>query len=655
MSFPQNKQYVLLWVFCVLFSASAFSKDKWRPVSTQELQMTKGKVEADADAEAIFWEVEINDVTANLVMNHYIRVKVLTERGREAFSKVEIPYRKGIKIKDIEARVTKPDGSSVEIAKDDIFDQEIVKADDVKVKAKSFAVPNVEAGVVVEYRYKEIHKKSWANNLRMEFQREIPVQYVKYRFKPYQNARILNFNVDAKFVKDKGSWYKIELDNMPALKEEPNMPPEDQVRSWLLIYYTSKRGLKYSSSDFWSRVGGAMVEIYDIKDTLKPGKKMKAAAAEITAGASTDEEKVRKLFDFCKSEIRNLSFDTSLTEEELDKIKVNKSDFDTYKKKQGRASEINKLFASLADASGLDTRIAFTGDRSKLFFNVNRTHVSFIHMAGIAIQLNNRWQYFDPGSPFLPYKSLAWFEQGVPVFLLAYKDYITTETAMPSYRDSSVLRSGQFKLLEDGTLKGSATVEYTGHFSYRHKMVNYDSSQNAREERLKERIAARLSTAEVSNIQIVNVTDHEKPFTYKYEITVPNYAQKVGKRMFLQPGFFAHGTESRFASSDRKHDVYFQFPWSEREVIEIELPEGYELDNAETLEPIKDNQNIGFLDIKTDHNKGTNKLVYNRDFYFGRGGYNLFRVGTYAALKGLFDQFHKNDTHTITLKKEATP
>ena len=404
--------------------------------------------------------------------------------------------------------------------------------------------------------------------------------------------------------------------------------------------------------NFWSRVGGRMVRVYKIKNTLKPGKTIKSVAAEITAGATTDEEKVRKLFDFCKNKIKNIDYDTEMTDEEKDKIKINLKDSKTYKTHQGRSYEINKLFASLADAAGFETRIAFTGDRSKLFFNPKKAHESFIHMAGVAIKLNNHWKYFDPGSKFLPYGRLAWFEESSSVFLLAYKDYITTETPLSNYKDSLEKRTGRFTLLEDGTLEGDVEIEYTGHLSFNYKMNNYDSSKNAREEFLKNRIKKRMSTAEISNIQIENLNDPEKPFTYKYKIKVPNYAQKTGKRLFIQPSFFQYGASPRFSSSTRKHDIYFKFPWSEKDDIQITLPEGYELDNADTPQPLRDRSVISTHTVTIKIDNKNNKLIFNRDFYFGNRNMILFRAKTYPAIKGLFDAFHKADTHTITLKKQ---
>jgi Domain of Unknown Function with PDB structure (DUF3857)/Transglutaminase-like superfamily len=654
MNLSLRKHSVMLFLsFLLLINLQVvFAGDNvWREVTPAELQMKTSKVEPNADAEAIFWEVRVDDSNPeSLVMKHYIRVKIFTERGREKYSKVDIPFVKGMRIKDIMARVIKADGTIVELAKTDIFEREIAKANDVKIKAKSFAVPNIEPGVIVEYQYKEVTEGS-ANNMRMTFQHDIPIENISYYFKPYNNTKYLTFNMsDNKFIKDKNGFYRAGMENVPAIKEEPRMPPEDEVRSWLLLYYTDD--LKGDSDDFWSRAGGFIVRTWDIKDTLKPGKDLKAAAEQIAAGANSPEEKLAKVYEFCKTKIKNITYDTKMTDEEKDALKPNKSTGDTYKKMQGVSTDINELFASLSTALGFETRLAFGGDRSKMFFNPRQAHVSFIHFSSIGVKVNNQWRYYDPGDLFTPAGMLPWFEEDTAVLLLGYKDYLKTATPLSDPESSLGKRTGKFKLLEDGTLEGTVSQEYTGHLAYIYKMNNYDDSVAKQEETLKDAIKEKMSAAEVSNITIGNVNDPEKPFVYNYKIRIPNYAQRTGKRLFLQPGFFEYGESPMFSTATRKYDIAFNYPWSEADDVEIELPAGFELDNADAPADIADPSKISSLKINIAITKDGKSLKYKRNFYFGGGSKILFPVTAYEPLKGLFDAFHKSDSHTITLKQK---
>lgn len=115
-------------------------------------------VEKDADAEAIFWEVRIDDsLPDELSLKHYIRVKIFTDRGKASQSNVDLQYSGSTRIKDISARVIKADGTILELKKDDIFERTLVKASGVKAKAKSFALPGVEPGSIIEYRWRDVH------------------------------------------------------------------------------------------------------------------------------------------------------------------------------------------------------------------------------------------------------------------------------------------------------------------------------------------------------------------------------------------------------------------------------------------------------------------------------------------------------------------
>ena len=83
------------------------------------------------------------------------RIKIFTERGREKESKIDIPYLTGTKIKDVAARTIKPDGSIVELAKEDILEKTVVKVSGVRLRTKSFAFPGIEIGAIIEYKWKE--------------------------------------------------------------------------------------------------------------------------------------------------------------------------------------------------------------------------------------------------------------------------------------------------------------------------------------------------------------------------------------------------------------------------------------------------------------------------------------------------------------------
>jgi hypothetical protein len=638
----------LLYFIC-LFAASATAQvgNEWRAVSPAELEMKAPQVEPDADAEAIFWEVQLDDKKRKkLSYNHYVRVKIFTERGRERFSKFDIPFYKGRKVEEVAARVVKPDGTTVELKPEDVFEREIIKAGKVRIQAKSFAVPGIEPGVIVEYRYKEVVKNDSVNNERLLFQRDIPMQKATYYVRPYEGSR-LRFDFrnmpQMRFVENPDGFYVGTMTNVPALKEEPYMPPDDEVRRWVHLSYGDGA---FTWALFSYQLGLAFNKI------IEPGKEIKQKAAELTAASRTDEEKLRRIYEFTQKNIKNLNFDSAYTEEKLESVKI-KDPADVLRRGMASAAYVDLLFASLARAAGFDVSIALAGDRSENFFDPQAvSNPSYIHPAAVAVWTNNAWKYFNPGVPYLPYGRLVWNEEDVYAMLIGETSHQWKKTPLSGVVQSPARRSGRFKLLEDGTLEGSVRIEYEGHQAISRRRAEFKDSPNKREESIREEIKKRLSAAEISDLAIENFDDASKPLTYIFKIRVPNYAQKTGKRLFFQPGFFEYGTSPVFSSATRTHSVYFQYPWSEQDDLEFEMPKDFLLDNPEAPGDVADSQKIGSLKINIAIDKLNNKIIYKRNFYFGNSGLLLFPVSRYEPLKILFDAFYKSDAHTLTLKQK---
>ncbi|HKC62311.1 MAG TPA: DUF3857 domain-containing protein, partial [Pyrinomonadaceae bacterium] len=378
MKFPRSPFRIPFFLFCLIALAAmpALAQD-WKPVDPADLALKAPVVEKDADAEAIFWEVRIDDSNQyELSLKNYIRIKVFNERGRESQSKVDLPYLGFNQIKDIAARVIKPDGSIVELNKDDVFERTIVKLSGVKLKAKSFALPNVEPGAIIEYRWREVVPNGSANHLRLELQREIPVQTVSYYLRPFQGMRYEPFHTgEARFVKDKDGFSKLTMTNMPAFHEEARMPPEDNVRSWVFLYY-SEEG-KLDPAKYWTEVGKKIYEA--AKDEMKVSDEVKSALPGILGDATTPEAKLERIYDFCRTKIRNVSRDASgLSDDEKKKLRDNKSPANTLKREMGTASSIDMLFAALAKAAGFDVRLALSGNRDDMFFDKSLANYYFL-------------------------------------------------------------------------------------------------------------------------------------------------------------------------------------------------------------------------------------------------------------------------------------
>jgi len=655
-------RYPLIGLLLCVFASFAVSiqaaGDEWKPIDPAHLALKSPTVEKDADAEGLFWEVRIDDnPEGDLIFDHYLRVKVFTERGRESQSKIDLIFGKmyggEIKIKDIAARTIKPDGSIVQLKKEDIYERTIVKGSGLKYKAKSFAMPAVEPGCIIEYRWREVRVRTDADNVRLQFQRDIPVQRVQYSIKPmsYENA---SFNAltlhgkDPKWVKEKGGYYSTTMTNMPAVYEESRMPPEDEVKTWILVFYQSANVENKNAEKYWADLGRGFYE--RTKSLLKPNDEVKAMAASLTGTAKTDDEKVANLFDFCRYKIKTTK---GLTPDERAKLKENKSPSDTLKRGIGTGADIDLLFASLATAAGFDARIVLAPDRGDIFFDKSLPNAYFLRPQNIAVNVGGTWKFYNPGYDYIQLGMLRWQEEGQQSLITDPKNPVWVSSPMSPPDKSLVKRTAKLKLTEDGTLEGDVRVEFTGHFAVERKQELDEESETEREESLKEEIKSQMSAAEITNISIENVTDHVKPLVFSYRVRFPGYATRTGKRLFLQPAFFQFGVKPEFATATRRYPIYFHYPWSESDEVEFALPKGYALDNADAPAPFGSGDISAYKPSLAASADGS-LLVYKRSFFFGGGGALMYPVESYTNLKNYFDAVQKQDSHSIALKQTAT-
>jgi hypothetical protein len=661
MMFPRFSSLLRLGVLCLTIGLVCITAlagaDDWKPIDPADLASKTPLVDKDADAEALFWEVRVADEfqgdEAKTVMSHYVRIKIYSERGREGQSRIDLPFLASWRITDITARTIKPDGGIVELKKADVFERSIIKSSNLKIRAKSFAMPSVEAGSIVEYRWKEVRNTSF--HLRLQFQRDVPVRIVKYFIKPLNDPRYVmraqTFHGNpTPFVKEKDGSHSVTMRDVPAFHEEPRMPPEDQVRPWMLLFYSEEKG-NLTAESFWKDFGKK--KYGESRARMKVSDEVKQSATSIIGDATAPTQQLERLFEFCRTKIKNINDDASgLTPDERAKLKENKSPADTLKRSMGTGMDIDMLFAALASAAGFEVRVVNLGDRSDIFLDQSFPNEYFIQTYDIAVRLGETWHFYDPASTYVPFGMLRWQEESQPALLSDPKDPVWLDTPLSGPEKSKQKRTATLRLSEDGTIEGDVRIEYYGHSAVERKEWDDDDSPAQREETLRDSVKAQMSTAELSEIKIENITDPVKPFVYVYHVRVPGYAQRTGKRLFLQPAFFEHGIGPLFPASGRTHPVYFHYPWSEADQVTIELPAGFTLDNADAPPPITITQIMAYQPTIGVTRDGKT-LVYKRDFFFGGGGAIFFPVKTYPDLKGLFDSINKADNHTITLKQSA--
>ncbi|HJX82993.1 MAG TPA: DUF3857 domain-containing protein, partial [Candidatus Angelobacter sp.] len=146
---------VLTVLFCVV-SRSASAMDDWQPITPEDLKMTS-KDAAGANAVILYHE-ELSDDNKNTRIK-YTRLKIMTEKGKD-YADVELRYwGNDFHIIDLKARAIAPDGTITPF-NGKAFDKTIVKGRGLQYLAKTFTLPDVQVGSIIEWRYHEY----WGDN-----------------------------------------------------------------------------------------------------------------------------------------------------------------------------------------------------------------------------------------------------------------------------------------------------------------------------------------------------------------------------------------------------------------------------------------------------------------------------------------------------------
>ncbi|MGA2434519.1 MAG: DUF3857 and transglutaminase domain-containing protein [Bryobacteraceae bacterium] len=666
-----TKRLVLISAFLLVAGAASAAAPPmtaslmpWKPVDPAELASKTPKVEKDADAEALLWEERILDEVSGSrypesLKYVYVRIKIYTQRGKELKSTIKISAENGETITDLAGRTIRPDGSIVELKNDSELDTSVVSANGRKESRKKFAMPGVEVGSIIEYRYR-VTRTDDISHVWFYVQQDIPVQVARFHVLPFVRDRYVHgmrelytpvmhmfpFNCENLPWKPEANDYSgVEYDNVPAYKKEPNMPPEKQVRGWMLIYYTET---EQKTDKYWSWYANRVASRFN--PLMKANGPIRDKAKELTAGASTPEEKLKRLYDYCRTSIKNIDRPGSgYTPEQRKDWKEDKSSDDTLRQGAGRRRDINLLFGALAIAAGFDAQMAEMPNRHQMFFRPEYVSGYFMREIDIAVRVDGKWRVFDPGGTYIPFGMLSWGEEDVPALIASGKAEFVN-TPLTDAPKSAETRKGAFQLKEDGTLEGTVRSEWTGHPAEELREAIAGQTAAEREEKLKEQLKTRLNTTDFSELKIENADDPEKPLVYTYKLRVPRYATRTGKRLFVQPAFFEAGINAPFTVSERKFPVCFHYPWSESDTVSIALPEGFDFDNIDAPAPLAFGP-AGKYEVKLALSQDKKTLVYSREFAFGYQGAIVYEAKYYNQIKQIFDTIHERDNHVVTLKQ----
>jgi hypothetical protein len=631
--------------------------DTWQPVTQQDLALKDNP--AVPGSAAMILERQIYTDDEKRLQTEWIRIKILTERGK-AYADVQIPYLGRITtIEGIRGRTVLADGTVIPFS-GTVFDNVLVRYKRFRYDAKTFTLPGVEVGSVIEYAYTIRWKQKLPDYVRnpsgymfqegwtipsttWTVQQDLFIRHALFVLRPIARGRLGWSTVRIKEgpSSQPDGTVRIEVADVPALEKDDYMPPESMLTSRIHLYYEVGFLTNYWRDWGKSRVQGAA-------KFIEKTKFLEQEANAIAPPAASPEDRLRKLYARVQ-QVRNLSYEVDKTEKEMkrENLAENKSSDDIYRHGYGYGNEIDFLFTALARSAGFDATIVEAVSRDSAAFEQKVPDGSQLNTLLVQIRLDGKSLYFDPASRFCPYGQLPWYE--VDTSGVRWDRSGGEVVNIPREDESSVLdRTAQLKLQADGTLDGKLEIVLTRQQAMELRSSAADEDEAGRTKLIEDKIKSWTPSGTSIVIEPgINWSEIDEPLKIRCHIQIPRFAILTPHRMIFPISVFQAGSNgSPFTQVYRHQPVYLAYGYSGRDEITISLPAGWDLE-AMPSDASCDNP-AGVFHFKRTTAAGTVHLerrTFRSDYYFPQG--------SYKTLRQYHDELRQRDAEDVVLHKSV--
>jgi Domain of Unknown Function with PDB structure (DUF3857) len=631
----------------------ALRADGFQPVSPDELKLASEPLAQGAPAIILYRQVDRDDSSGASRQFNYVRIKILNEEGRK-YADVEIPFFTGSEeISHINARTVKPDGSIVNFD-GKIFDKSLVKVRQFGVSAKTFSMPDVEPGGIIEYFYTEQLKTVWDSQWILSG--DFFTKNAKFSLRPfggygrvYLNVRVSTHDLPPGVAPpNQGSDHiiRLEASNIPAFQKEDHVPPVNELKSRVDFIYVSDDAGK-DPDKFW-RTEGKRWNDY-VERFVDKHKAMEQAVSEIVAPTDPAEVKLRKIYARVQ-EIRNKSFEIRKTqqEEKRDKEKPDLNVEDVWKRGYGYDNQLAWLYLALTRAAGFESYGCLVSNRSQYFFDPKTMQSAKLRSGIVLVKLDGKDLFLAPGTEFAPFGMLTWSETGVQGLCLEKDGGIWIKTPVPRSSESRIERNAKLKLTDAGDLEGKLTVTYSGLEAMYHRLDVRHSDDVARKKFAEDAVIGQIPAA--ARAELTNKpdwSDSDTPLVAEFDVKVPSWASNAGKRVMVPAALFTAHEKHIFEHANRVYPVYFEYPYEKWDDVTVELPKGWQTASV-PAEETKDGRIVSY-DLKTEDGKTTIHTARKLKIDFV-----ILEPKYYPSLRVFFQAVRTADEEQIVVQADAT-
>ena len=537
-----------------LGSLASGQQANWAPIPAEEMAFKDDPVAPGAVAVILFRE-QISDDKKGMATEH-IRIKVLKDAGKK-YADIEIPSAKWMKIESIEARTIRPDGSIVPFT-GTVHDKTVAKTRKTEISVKAFTLPDIEAGSILEFRYKARLEKERTPSHSWEIQSELFTRKAHFELRPisFDNLSEIGLNFDQKPQRN-GDTISLDVANVPAIEDETFTLPQSELESRIEITY---RPPDYPTPEtYWGRIGQAEGEY--LNTFIGKDKQIKKLVVSLAPPSDPPETRLRLCYARAQ-QIRKLKsgfYDSS--EGKQEKLKENKHVNDVVERGYGDIGDVTAVFVAMAREVGYQSGMAFLTDRKRGLFHPDLLSTNQLTATMAWVEKDGKFTLLDPACEKCPFGLISWDQSGASGIRTNYSGSVFVKVPANKPEDATYARKGDLKLEADGTLSGNLEVTIGGLEALELRDKEDKADEASRRKAIIDLVKSWLpGSAEVKLEQVSNWDDIDKPIVADASIDVPGFATVTGKWLILSAWPFESKSQNPFPHARRKYAIVFENP-----------------------------------------------------------------------------------------------
>ena len=397
--------------------------------------------------------------------------------------------------------------------------------------------------------------------------------------------------------------YTYTATNIPARESESSCPGPTYIYPHILVMSKEANPAGTSITFFKSTTDQYAWYRSILKNLFNNEAVIKAKADEITAGKTTDMDKVKAIFYWVQTNVRYVAFEDGIAGFLPDKAD------EVMRKKYGDCKGMANLTKELLKAEGFDARLCWLGT-NHIAYDYSTPSLAVDNHMICALMYKGKTYFLDATENYLGLDDYAERIQGRNILIEDGDKYILTHVPQETYAQN--LDSEKRVLSINGTnLTGTVNDNWKGeekeYLLYQLNNIKKDKSQEA----FKKYLAAGNSDYKITDLKTSNLDDIDGDLTASYTVVHSNVVSSFGKEYYVDLDFKKEFNSSNFDTSKRKLDYLFPFKTHMERITELAIPSGYTINSVPADVTVK-NKNYDFS-IRYTQQPG--KIIYHKSIF----------------------------------------